>query len=61
MTDVHEYIFSYQDGKYDTFADKKQPVILVIEDEQEVRTFIIENIGSGYNIIEAADEKNLII
>lgn len=57
LTDDHEYIFSYQDGKYDTLADKKQPVILVIEDEQEVRAFIRENLGSGYNMIEAADGK----
>ncbi len=44
-------------GNTRLFTDKKQPVILVVEDEQEVRAFIRENLGSGYNMIEAADGK----
>ncbi len=55
LTDGHEYIFNNQDQKDDAHPDKRKPVILIVEDEAEVRTFIRDYLGSGYNIYEAAD------
>ena len=57
LTDDHAYIFSYQDQKNEVYPDRKKPLILVVDDEPEVRTLIRDNLGLSYNICEAADGK----
>ena len=55
VTDGHEYIFNNEDQKDEVHPDRRKPVILVVEDEAEVRNFIRDYLGSAYNIYEAAD------
>lgn len=57
LSDGQEYIFNYQVQKDEAHPDKKKPIILVVEDEPEVRSFIRDNLGLGYNICEAVDGK----
>lgn len=37
--------------------DSQKPVILVVEDQRELRKFIVENIGSQYFVLEASNGK----
>jgi signal transduction histidine kinase/DNA-binding response OmpR family regulator len=55
LSDDHEYIYKYSGGKNDAIPDRKTPVILLVEDEQEVRDFIRGNFIRKYNIYEAPD------
>ena len=51
----HEYIYKYSASKSDVVKDKNLPLILLVEDDQEVRNFIKENFSSKYQFYEAAD------
>jgi signal transduction histidine kinase/AraC-like DNA-binding protein len=53
----HEYIYKYTHQKNLAHHDKKKPILLLVEDEAEVRAFIRENFESDFQIYEAADGK----
>jgi CheY-like chemotaxis protein len=55
LTEEHEYAQKYSDPKIKTYHDKKNPVILLVEDEADVRTFIREYFAVNYHIIEASN------
>jgi CheY-like chemotaxis protein len=55
LTEEHEYAQKYSDTKIKTNHDKKNPVILLVEDEADVRTFIREYFTINYQIIEASN------
>jgi signal transduction histidine kinase/CheY-like chemotaxis protein len=55
LSDDHEYIYKYSERKNEASADRKMPLILLVEDEQEVRDFITGNLNSKYRFLEASD------
>jgi signal transduction histidine kinase/CheY-like chemotaxis protein len=55
LSDEHEYIYKYSTLKNEALTDRKMPVILLVEDEQEVRDFITGNFNNKYRIYEAPD------
>jgi signal transduction histidine kinase/ligand-binding sensor domain-containing protein/AraC-like DNA-binding protein len=55
LSDEHEYIYKYSTRECEAGTDRKTPVILLVEDEQEVRDFITGNFNKKYNIYEAPD------
>jgi signal transduction histidine kinase/ligand-binding sensor domain-containing protein/AraC-like DNA-binding protein len=55
LSDDHEYIYKYSSRKNDPVPDRKTPVILLVEDEQEVRDFIRGNFIKEYHVYEAPD------
>jgi len=57
LSDDHEYIYKYSSGGNDVVLDRKTPVILLVEDEQEVRDFIRGNFIKKYHVYEAPDGK----
>jgi signal transduction histidine kinase/ligand-binding sensor domain-containing protein/AraC-like DNA-binding protein len=55
LTEDHEYAQKYSGQKSKMYHDKKNPIILLIEDEADVRTFIREYFELDYQIIEASN------
>jgi CheY-like chemotaxis protein/nitrogen-specific signal transduction histidine kinase/AraC-like DNA-binding protein len=55
LSDEHEYIYKYSIRKNEAGTDRKTPVILLVEDEQEVRDFITGDFNKKYYIYEAPD------
>jgi len=55
LTEEHEYAQRYSDLKNKMYYDKNHPVILIVEDESDVLTFIREYLGINYHVIEAAN------
>ena len=55
LSDDHEYIYKYSSGENEVVPDRKTPVILLVEDEQEVRDFIRGNFIKKYHVYEAPD------
>lgn len=43
--------------QYENVADDDKPLILVVEDQRELRKFIVENLGSKYRFLEAENGK----
>jgi signal transduction histidine kinase/ligand-binding sensor domain-containing protein/DNA-binding response OmpR family regulator len=57
LTEEHEYAHKYSGQKIKIYNNKKNPVILLVEDEADVRTFIREYFEINYHIIEASNGK----
>lgn len=55
LTDEHEYVHKYSRQKSKVFRDKRYQIMLLVEDEPDVRTFIREHFELNYKIIEASD------
>jgi signal transduction histidine kinase/ligand-binding sensor domain-containing protein/AraC-like DNA-binding protein len=55
LSEEHEYIYKYSTRKNESGTDRKTPVVLLVEDEQEVRDYITSNFRGKYHIYEAAD------
>jgi signal transduction histidine kinase/ligand-binding sensor domain-containing protein/AraC-like DNA-binding protein/AmiR/NasT family two-component response regulator len=55
LTEEHEYAQKYSGQKIKMYHDKKNPIILLVEDEADVRTFIREYFEINYQIIEASN------
>jgi signal transduction histidine kinase/ligand-binding sensor domain-containing protein/DNA-binding response OmpR family regulator len=55
LTDEHEYVHKYSGQKCKVFRDKRYQIMLLVEDEPDVRTFIREHFELNYKIIEASD------
>lgn len=53
LTEDHEYTHKYSDQKRKLYIDKKKPMILLVEDEADIRTFVREYFEIKYQIIEA--------
>jgi signal transduction histidine kinase/ligand-binding sensor domain-containing protein/CheY-like chemotaxis protein/AraC-like DNA-binding protein len=55
LTEEHEYVHKYSGQKSKKYHDKKDQIILLVEDEADVRTFIREYFEVKYQIIEASN------
>ena len=55
LTEEHEYAHKYSGQKNKMYHDKKNPAILLVEDETDVRTFIREYFEINYQICEATN------
>jgi len=55
LTEEHEYAHKYSGQKNKMYHDKKNPAILLVEDEADVRTFIREYFEINYQICEATN------
>ena len=55
LTEEHEYARKYSGQKNKMVHNKKNPIILLVEDEAEVRTFIREYFEINYQICEATN------
>ncbi len=55
LTEEHEYAQKYSGQNKKTDHNKKNPIILLVEDEVDVRTFIREYFEINYHIIEASN------
>ena len=55
LTEEHEYIHKYSDKKIKLQNEKKTQIILLVEDETDVRTFIREYFELNFKIIEAVN------
>jgi signal transduction histidine kinase/ligand-binding sensor domain-containing protein/DNA-binding response OmpR family regulator len=55
LTDEHEFAHKYSGQKTKIFHDKKYQIMLLVEDETDVRTFIREYFELNYKILEASN------
>lgn len=53
LTEEHEYVNKYSVNKSKMYRNKDNPLILLVEDEAEVRTFIRDYFEINYQICEA--------
>ncbi len=49
----HDYAFKSPVAESKTSREIKKPVVLLVDDDQEIRTYIRENLRSSYNFYEA--------
>jgi YesN/AraC family two-component response regulator len=57
LTEEHEYAHKYSGQKSKMYHDKKNQIILIVEDEADIRSFILEYFELNYQIIEASNGK----